>query len=163
MPLKEKEAEEYELIAVSPLRRMEKRLEELEHTSATTTTNEMFKELVDIVRMNQQIVDELARANDALRIELSKIPGKLDELISHLSELLSYIKASAAEDVGSPSSDSFKPVVEKLNQLFDSNKKIAEGNQSVLTALEDLDKKLRRPAMPMPAPMQKPMMRPRVQ
>ena len=154
MPAKEKEQEEYELIPVSPLRRLEKRIEQVEASTPAIDVKEVFREVVDIVRMNQQLVDELAKANDALRIELSKLPGRMEEMINNLNELISFIKASASEEAA-PSGESFKPLVDKLDVLIETNKKIIENNQAVLSALGEIDKKLRRPP---PMPVRRPML-----
>jgi len=90
--------EEFELVAVSPLRRLEKRMDDIEKSSSGDNSHEFYREMVDIIRMNQQLVDELAKANDALRIELSRLPGRIEELVTDLKELLSYIKASGSEE-----------------------------------------------------------------
>jgi len=150
------EQEEFELIPMSPLRRLEKRIEQVESSSSTDTRG-FLKEVLDIVRMNQQLVDELAKANDALRIELSKLPGRLEELINDLHELLSFIKASATEELTTASPTNLQPLVEKLDQMIEGNKKIVESNQNLLSAIEDVDKKLRKPPMPMLLPFKKPM------
>jgi hypothetical protein len=159
MPAKEKEHEEYELIAVSPLRRLEKRIDQLETSTPTIDVKEVFREVMDIVRMNQQLVDELAKANDALRIELAKLPSRMEEMINSLNELVSFIKASASEE-GIPSGEAFKPLVDKLDVLIDTNKKIIENNQAVLSALGEIDKKLKRPSPPMT--MRRPMLPPKM-
>jgi hypothetical protein len=151
MPAKEIEQEEYELIPISPLRRLEKRIEEIEAKSQSIDTREIFKEIIDIVRMNQQIVDELTKANDALRIELSKLPSRMEDLINNLNELISFIKASAGEEMAPV--ESFKPLAEKLDVLIETNKKLIENNQAILSALEEIDKKLRKP---LPIPIKKP-------
>lgn len=149
--------DEFELIPVTPIRRLEKRIDDLEKSSGSgVDTREFFKELVEIVRMNQQIVDELAKANDALRIEISKLPSKIEDLVNNLNELLSYIKASAAEEPAQAAQTSVSPLIEKLDQLIESNKKIVESHQNVLTAIEEMDKKLKRPALP-GMPLRKPM------
>lgn len=138
------EKDEFELVPMSPIRRMERRLEHLESTSGLDAKG-FLKEMVDIIKMNQMLVDELAKANDSLRIEISKLPSRLDELVAHLTELLTYIKASATEETVT---GSFKPLVEKFDQLIEANKKIADSNQSMLSALEEIDKKLKRPMLP---------------
>lgn len=136
--------EEYELVPLSPIRRLEKRLEKLE-SSTGIDAKEFLREIVDIIRMNQQLVDELAKANDALRIEISKLPGRLEELISNLNELLSYIKASATE--AAIPTESFKPLVEKLDQLIEGNKKLIESNSEVVSVLEEIKEKLKKPSL----------------
>ncbi len=147
----EKQHEEFELIPMSPIRRLERRLEHIESTTGTDARG-ILAEMIDIIKMNQMLVDELAKANDALRIEVSRLPSKLEDLISHLTELLTYIKASAIEETVPASA--FKPLIDKFDLLIETNKKIAEGNQSVISTLEEIDKKLKRPPLPMLAPPQ---------
>lgn len=150
----EKQQEEFELVPMSPIRRLEKRVDQLEG-SISLDAKEFLREIVDIVRMNQQLVDELTKANDALRIELSRLPGRIEELINNLKELLSCIKTSAIEEFAP--SESFKPLIDKLDQLIEGNKRIVESNQSITTALEEMDKRMRRPIQPLP-PMRKPVL-----
>jgi hypothetical protein len=149
---------EYELIPVSPLRRLEKRMDEMEKQSGGGTNKEFYKELVEIIRMNQQLVDELAKANDALRIELSRLPSRLEDMIAKLDELISFIKASAGEDIaaGSPSVDTMKPILDKLGEIVDTNKKIVESNQGVMDALNEVKDKMKRPLPPPPGMMRRP-------
>ena len=75
-----KEEIDYELIPMSPVRRLEKRLNRIEKSPGVDSSF-FFREVLEIIRMNQQIVDELAKSNDSLRIELAKLPGKLDEVV----------------------------------------------------------------------------------
>jgi methyl-accepting chemotaxis protein len=154
---------EYELIAVSPLRKLEKRLEEIEHKSSGIDSKDFYKELVDIIRMNQQLVDELAKANDALRIELSRLPSRLEDMIGKLDELISFIKASAGEDYGAASVDTMKPLLDKMAEIVDSNKKIVESNQAVMESLGDMEKKFKRPMPPPPGMMRRPPLFPQKQ
>lgn len=160
-PNKAKEREqdsehEYELIPVSPLRKLERRMDGLEKQSGGLDSKEFYKELVEIIRMNQQLVDELAKANDALRIELSRLPSRLEDMIGKLDELVSFIKASAGEDYGGASVDTMKPLLDKMAEIVDSNKKIVESNQAVMSSLEDMEKKFKRPLPPPPGTVRRP-------
>jgi chromosome segregation ATPase len=136
----ENQQDEFELIPMSPIRRLEKRIEKVESGSGVDT-REFLREIIDIIRMNQQIVDELAKANDALRIELSRLPGRIEELITNLNELLSFVKASATEEAAP--SISLQPLAEKFDKLIEENQKIVNHNESILSALEDIGRKLR--------------------
>lgn len=160
-PNKAKEREqdsehEYELIPVSPLRKLERRMDSVEKQSGGLDSKEFYKELVEIIRMNQQLVDELAKANDALRIELSRLPSRLEDMIGKLDELVSFIKASAGEDYGGASVDTMKPLLDKMAEIVDSNKKIVESNQAVMSSLEDMEKKFKRPLPPPPGTVRRP-------
>lgn len=151
--------QEFELIPISPLRRLEKRLEEIEKKTEHVDSKGFYRELVDIIRMNQQIVDELAKSNDALRIELSKLPSRIEQTMSKLDELVSFIKASAGEETEHGVGMNMQPLIEKLTQIAETNKKIVETNQELLSTMEEMQKKIRRPPLPMP-PMRRPLLPP---
>jgi len=95
--------------------------------------------------MNQQLVDELAKANDALRIELSRLPGKLDELIGNLNELISFIKATGgAEAADVAAGAGLEPLLKKMDALVEGNKKIVESNEAMMASLDQLSVKLKK-------------------
>lgn len=139
-----KDEGEYELIPVSPVRRIEKRLDKLEESSGFDS-RDIFREVIDIVRMNQQLVDELAKSSDALRIELAKLPGKLDELITNLKELISFIKTSGEEEAVGITQEAVKPIVDKLDEMVKTNKMISEKNDSMLELLDSIGRRLKSP------------------
>jgi uncharacterized coiled-coil protein SlyX len=143
----EKKQEEFELIPVTPLRKLEKRIEELEK-KASINERELYREIIQIVRMNQEIVDALIKANDSLRIELSKLPLKIEELTKKIDELLELIKA-AGEEEAKPTIDN-KPLIEKIEKLAEINNKILENNEALIALLEDISKKLSKPPLPIP-------------
>ncbi len=146
------EESEYELVPMSPIRRLEQRIDKLE-TSYPVDSKSIFSDVIDIVRMNQQLVDELAKSNDAMRIELSKLPAKLDELIVNLKELVSFIRASGeGESTTSIPQETMKPVVDKLDDMVKTNKVISEKNDSMLELLDEISKRMKRPQLTRPMP-----------
>lgn len=144
-----KKQEEFELIPVTPLRRLEKRIEELEK-KASINERELYREIIQIVRMNQEIVDALIKANDSLRIELSKLPLKLEELTKKIDELIELIKAAGEEETESKASVDNKPLIEKIEKLTEINNKILENNEALISLLEEISRKLTKPQPPIP-------------
>ena len=142
--------EEYELIPMSPIRRLEKRLERLESSSAIDSRG-IFREIIDIVRMNQQVVDELVKSTNSLKMELSKLPAKLDELIMNLKEIISFIKSSGEEEVAGVTKETMKPLIDKMDEMVKTNKALSEKNDAMLELLDEISKKIRRP-IPKPLP-----------
>lgn len=155
---REHDEHEYELIPVSPLRRLERRMDDVEKQSGGPNSKEFYRELVEIIRMNQQLVDELAKANDALRIELSRLPSRLEDMIAKLEELISFIKASAGEDVTAAPQvvDTMTPLLEKMNEIVESNKKVADSNRGVQDAVNEMKDKIKKPLPPPPPMMRRP-------
>ncbi|OGI14948.1 hypothetical protein A3K63_02890 [Candidatus Micrarchaeota archaeon RBG_16_49_10] len=134
---------EYELIPMSPIRRLEKRLDKVEEGSYGGS-KDIFRDVIDIVRMNQQLVDELAKSNDALRIELSKLPGKLEELIMEMRQVITFIKSSGEDDASAVTKEAMQPVVDKLTELVQENKKMTERNDSLLQVLDEVNRRTKR-------------------
>ena len=138
-----KTKEEYEVVPLSPIRRLEKRVEELEKATKGGE-KEFFREMVSIIRLNQEIVSELVKANDALRMELARVVPRVEELVSKLNELLEYIKTAASEET--PTQQATSPNLDKkLEELIESNKKISETLEEMLNSLEEVKDKLKRP------------------
>jgi len=129
---------------MSPIRRLERRIDKIE---STTGNQELIREIIDIVRMNQQMVDELAKSNDALRIELAKLPAKIDELVASMKEIISFIKSSGEEENVGITKEAMKPLVEKFDEMINTNKTMAEKSDSMLELLDDISKKLKRPTI----------------
>ena len=144
--------EEYELIPLSPLRRLEKRIERLE-ASSSFNAKEFYKEMVDIIRINQQIVSELVKANDALRLELSRLPSRLEELVSKLDELLTLVKAASEEAPTETKPKEQIDLLKKIDELIEANKKISENLERVLGELEEIEKRMKRPIVPIRKPL----------
>ncbi|MCX8190866.1 MAG: hypothetical protein N3D78_01600 [Candidatus Aenigmarchaeota archaeon] len=147
--MEESKKEEFELIPVTPLRKLEKKIEELEKRTGYNNT-EIYRELVSIIRMNQEIVDALIKANDSLRIELSKLPLKIEELTKKIEELIELIKAAGEEEEETKTTIEIKPLVEKIEKLAEINNKILETNESLLSLMEQVSKKLTKPSVPTP-------------
>jgi len=137
-----KTKEEYEVVPLSPIRRLEKRVEELEKATKGGE-KEFFREMVSIIRLNQEIVSELVKANDALRMELARVVPRVEELVSKLNELLEYIKTAASEETPTQAKES--NLDKKLEELIESNKKISETLEEMLNSLEEVKDKLKRP------------------
>lgn len=144
--------DEYELIQLSPIRKLEKRIAQLESSNVGVDTKAFFQEFVDIVKMNQQLVDEVIKANNTLRVELSRLPGKIEEMSKGVNELLSYIKAAAIEEVNPAATESFKVMPEKMDKLIELNKRIVESNETLANLMDTMDRKMR-PVMPFRKPM----------
>lgn len=153
--------EEFELIPISPLRRLEKRIQKMESSSGVDT-KEFFNQFVEIVRMNQQLVDELAKANDALRIEIARLPAKLDELIGNMNELISFIKAAGgsemAEEPAAAAAANMEPLLKKMDSLIELNKKIAENNEQMMSSMDRMTLRMKKtPSRPMMSRQHRPL------
>ncbi len=132
---------EYELVPLTPLRKLEKRIEKLEASMGYFDPREFYKDLVDILRINQEIVSELVKSNESLVSEISKLPVKIDSLIEKMDEFLELIKSAAEEEerkIESPD------LTKKLDELISLNKQILKKYSSVEEHLNEIEDRLRK-------------------
>ncbi len=137
-------AEEYEVIPTSPIRRLEKRLERVETGSYSSEVRKLIEQIMELVQSNQKIIGETIKSNNELRDELSQIPGKIDQLLSEIGEFMKLLRAASEVEVSGTSAEAMKPLLGKLTELVEQNKKNFETNQAALTTLGIIDKRLKR-------------------
>ncbi|MCD6371876.1 MAG: hypothetical protein J7L39_04130 [Candidatus Aenigmarchaeota archaeon] len=150
--MQESKEREYELVPVTPLRKLEKRIEKIEASIGYFDSRELYKDIVDILRINQEIVAELVKSNEALRVEISKLPLKIETLVDKLDEFIELIKAAGEEEVSKIEEKSSKDLEKKLEELITINKKIAENYSSMLEYLSEIENRLRKLTVVRPIP-----------
>jgi len=145
--------EEFEIIPTSPIRRLEKRIEKVEGGTYSSEVGRLIEQVVDLIKANQKIIDSTIRANNDLITEVSKLPKKIDDLILEMREFMKLLKISAEEEeVSNVSKEVMTPLVDKMTELVEQNKKSFETNQAVLTTLGIIEKRLKRFYAPAPSP-----------
>lgn len=137
--------EEYEVIPTSPVRKLEKRISKMENVSSTSEVRRLIEQIIELIKSNQRIIDDIVKSDAELRHEISSIPGKVDELIASMSEFIDILKASATEEVSAGvGRESLDPLLKKMTELVELNKKNHEVGQATLTSLATIDKRLKR-------------------
>ena len=74
---------------------MEKRLERVEKSG---TSNDIMKELIDIVKTNQQIVDDVVRINSEMIKRVGELSETVGKAIAKLDEFTSRIEMAEGEN-----------------------------------------------------------------
>ena len=108
--------DEYELIPLSPIRRMEKRLERLERTGTATET---IKELTEIVRANQSVVDNVIKLNAEMLFKVSEMVNSVNAMTSKMNDFISRIEVASAgkAEESEEGSELERKVDERLSKL----------------------------------------------
>ena len=102
--------EEYELVPLSPLRRIEKRMERVEKLG---TSQEMTRELMDIVRSNQQVVDDIVKINSEIITRVSELSVSVRELKDKINDFMERIEIAPEEAV--QKEDKTKEIEERVD------------------------------------------------
>ena len=139
----EEDLESYEIIPITPLKKLEKRIEQVEQSGTIPQLQTLINQIIELIRSNQKIVNDVIQANSDLRNEISRLPPKIEELTSTMKNFISLVEAAGREETTGPTSESMKPLTEQLGKMIEQNQKILESNQTMVDHLDDISKKLR--------------------
>ena len=137
---------DYEVIPVTPLRKLEKRLEQMESSKSTGSMERVMDKIIDMVSLNQRIVDEMIKANVGLREDVSMLIGKMDTLQSKLTNFIEIVESAGQEETESSEAvmaikNMMKPMVDSITE---ANTKMVKSNSDVASSLTLIDKRLKR-------------------
>lgn len=109
------EEEEYELIPVSPIRRLERRMEKIEKTG---TSLETTRELIEIVRANQSVIDEMVKINSDMMRKITDLLNTVSELAAKMTDFMGRIEVSTEEPKPQQSDERMERLEKRLNALL---------------------------------------------
>lgn len=137
----------YEIIPVTPIKKLEERMERIESSGSSPQLQNLINQIIELIRGNQKIVNDVIQANSDLRNELSKIPPKVEELIDAMNNFLSLVESAGKEETETapqqPNADMFKPVIDELKKISDQNQKLIESSQAALEEVNRANKRLK--------------------
>lgn len=108
--------EEFELIPVSPIKKLEKRISKMESSG---TAKESIKELIDIVRANQHVIDDIVKINSGMINKVSELINTVDTLTKKTSEFINRIEVSAGEGGSGEKTDHTSELQNKIDQRLE--------------------------------------------
>ncbi len=137
MPKKE---EEYEIVPITPLRRLEERIKRIEMSTVVPQIQNLITQIIELIKTNQRLVDDMLRANNSLREELERTADKIDKLAKSMEELIEMIKAASVEELSSLIA---KIEIPEIKELVKTQKELLDINNQILDALDALNRKIK--------------------
>jgi len=119
--------EEFELLPVDPIRKLEKRLERIEQ--GVPGYSAVLKDLSEMLKENQRVVDDLIKINSELIANISSLSTSISNLVKKFDEFLNSIEIAGVEE---------QPP--ELQQMMEENKKLEQFNKELLRRLERLER-----------------------
>jgi cytochrome c-type biogenesis protein CcmH/NrfF len=154
--------EYYELLPVSPIKKLKKELDEIKKAVASSNStqiqNELMKEIMETVKMNQRVVEDIVKSNAALQTKMSEMIIVMNRLIEEISIMgESFKKAAEALTIEAKN----ERTEELLTKLLSEMSKLITQNQNILDSLTKLEKQmiqrqLQRAPSPFPVPSHTP-------
>lgn len=148
----------YELLPVSPIKKLKKEIEELKKeikNSSFGISGELTRDIMETIKLNQRIVEDIVKSNAALQTKISEmiiVMNRLIEEINIMSE--SFKRAAEALTIEAKSERTEDLLAKLLNEIT----KLINQNQNILDSLTKLEKQLiqrqlqRTPTTPMSQP-----------
>lgn len=128
---------EYELIPLTPIRRLEKEIDDLKKTKDSGSNAFLVNEIVDILKMNQKIVDDMVRLHGDLVSKLSRTTDRIDHLVTSVDKLVEILgEATEAEIAGEGSGGRGRGGQASGGVVDERMDKIIEQNSALLNSLK---------------------------
>ena len=105
--------DEYELVPLSPIRRLEKRMERVERSG---TSQETIHDLVEVVRANQHVIDDIVKMNSDMFNKVTDLVNKVNTMTEKMTEFLERLEVSGEKEEAPVSNDA-KKLEEKLAKM----------------------------------------------
>ncbi|MFH0836838.1 MAG: hypothetical protein V1870_01790 [Candidatus Aenigmatarchaeota archaeon] len=133
--------ENFELVPISPLRGMQKRMDQLEHDMVS---HKDLKEMYNIIKANQTAVDEIVRLNKSMLQQVSELSNAASNITMKMSDFLSRIEVEEL------------PPAKELRGVTDFNERITKMENRLNSLILALNPRVRKPvahARPMHRPV----------
>ncbi len=141
------ETDDYEVVPVGPIRKLERRLDEVEKKSkAGGADDELVRDVLDIMKSNQKIVNDMTESTHELKNSVEDLTHKMDSVVDNMNEFMDLLKDAAEMDLeGEIVNDMHTQIADavgdRLQEVVDD---MNTSNQEIVSNLEELNESIRR-------------------
>jgi len=124
--------EEYELVPIGPIRKLERKIEQMESFGGGEST----KALIEVVKSNQSIVDEMIKVNSDLVDRVAKLMESVNALDENLTDFMRKLEVASESDAGEEAAKKSEENSVKVNEKLAKLEKRL--NALILTTMPNL-------------------------
>src|SRR3989344_5356972 len=106
--------DEYELVPLSPIRRLEKRMEKVERSG---TSQDTIHDLVEVVRANQHVIDDVVKMNSEMFNKVTDLVTKVNTMTEKMTEFLERLEVSGENEQPTTANDESRKFEEKISRM----------------------------------------------
>jgi methyl-accepting chemotaxis protein len=140
--------DDYEVVPVGPMRKLERRMDELEQTAKNSESDpELIRDVLDIMKSNQKVVNDMTESTHQLKNQVEDLTHKMDEVVENMNSFMDLLKDASEMDMeGEVVSDMESRIAESIGgqmdgmagQIQESNQHVAETVQQMNQSMESL-------------------------
>lgn len=142
--------DDYEVVPVGPIRKLERRIDEMEEKAQKGgmggTDDELVRDVLDIMKSNQKIVNDMTESTHELKNSVEDLTHKMDEVIDDMNNFMDLLQeASEADLEGEVIQDVHSRIADAVgDRMQDVAEDMRESNDQVIQHLEELNKSVKR-------------------
>jgi hypothetical protein len=140
--------DDYEVVPVGPLRKLERRVDELQEQNkqGSGTDDELVRDVLDIMKSNQKIVNDMTESTHELKNSVEDLTHKMDEVIDNMNSFMDLLTEASEMDMeGELVGDMEQRIADAIGtKMEDVAEDMKESNQAVVEHLNDINDSLER-------------------
>ncbi len=143
--LSDPDSDEYEVIPLDPIRKLERRMNELEESSNLSREESLIRDVVDIMKTNQQMVNNMVDSTNNLKTSVEELTAKMDRIVDDLGSFMDLLEeaseASLEQDINRNIEKSMvEPLTDKMQEIVETNQRMLDGLSSMGEHLSKLER-----------------------
>ncbi|MFO7794383.1 MAG: hypothetical protein R6V35_05425 [Candidatus Nanohaloarchaea archaeon] len=142
--------EDYEVVPVGPIRKLERRIDEIQEQSqeaqGSSHQDELIRDVLDIMKSNQKIVNDMTESTHELKNSVEDLTHKMDETIDNMNAFMDLLNEASEMDMeGEIVGDMEGRIADAIgNKMDEVAQNMHESNQEVVSQLDNLNESIRK-------------------
>ena len=140
--------DDYEMVPVGPIRKLERRIDEMQEQAqqnAGGSNDELIRDVLDIMKSNQKIVNDMTESTHELKNEVEDLTHKMDEVVDNMNSFMDLLHEASEMDMeGEMVGDMEARIADAIgNKMDDVADNIQSSNEEVINHLQNINNNLR--------------------
>lgn len=145
--------DDYEVIPMGPIRKLERRVENLqeqqeqaEQSGGGSGNDELVRDIMDIMKSNQKIVNDMTESTHELRNSVEDLTNKMDSVIDNMNNFMDLLNQASEMDMEGEVAGNIETRVANAigDKMDDMVTEVKTSNERIADNLEDLNSQMRK-------------------
>lgn len=141
--------DDYEVVPMGPVRKLERRIDSIEEKAQTgggAANEQMIRDVLDIMKSNQKIVNDMTESTHELKNSVEDLTHKMDEVVDNMNSFMDLLKDASEVDMeGEIVGDMQSRIADAIGDRMDEAiSEMQNSNQQIVNSLDELNKSLKR-------------------
>ncbi|MFP4038193.1 MAG: hypothetical protein ACLFTA_00215 [Candidatus Nanohaloarchaea archaeon] len=142
--------EDYEVVPVGPIRKLERRIDEIQEETQKAQSSgqhdELVRDVLDIMKSNQKIVNDMTESTHELKNSVEDLTHKMDEVVENMNNFMDLLNEASEMDMeGEVVGDIEGRLADAIgNKMDEVASDIQESNKEVVDHLENMNESIRK-------------------